>query len=143
MRTLLNLLSLVLLLTPLFAQRHGDHHPHESFAERRVMEYTRRYELTESQRAQALTIFKDSDREAEPLEDRLEQAHRALRDATRRSASNAELDQLAATVGNLTGQLAAINAKADTAFFNTLTAKQREATQRGPRGHKGPPPPRR
>lgn len=115
--------------------------PDDSFAEHRVQDLARRFELTESQRTQALEIFSQADRESEPLEDRLEQAHRALRDATRRNASNSEIDQLAQTVGTLTGQLAAINAKADTAFHNTLTTKQRELFSRGPRGRKGPPPP--
>jgi Spy/CpxP family protein refolding chaperone len=118
----------------------GGHRPDGSFAEHRVHDLARRFDLTESQRAQALAIFSAADRESEPLEDRLEQAHRALRDATRRGASNSEIDQLAQTVGTLTGQLAAINAKADTAFHNTLTTRQREQLPRGPRGRKGPPP---
>ncbi|MBM3761322.1 MAG: periplasmic heavy metal sensor [Acidobacteria bacterium] len=118
----------------------GGHRPEGSFAEHRVQDLSRRLDLTESQRTQALAIFTAADRESEPLEDRLEQAHRALRDATRRNASGSEIDQLAQTIGTLTGQLAAINAKADTAFHNTLTNKQREQFPRGPRGRKGPPP---
>ena len=143
MRTLFQLLTLVLLPMALLAQPRGDRHRHETFAERRVHDLTRRFDLTEAQRTQALTLFTEADKEAEPLEERLEQAHRALRDATRRNATSSEIDQLAAAVGTLTGQLAAINAKADTAFHNTLTPKQREGFQRGPRGRKGPPPPHR
>lgn len=145
MHNLLQFSRLAIFLTlPLLAQPRGGHRmEYESFAERRVNDMTRRFELTESQRTQALAIFRDADREAEPLEDRLEQAHRALREATRRNATNAEIDQLSSAVGIITGQLTAINAKADTAFHNTLTNKQREALQRGPRGRKGPPPPRR
>lgn len=116
--------------------------PHESFAEHKAADYARRFELTDSQRDQALQIFQNADRDAKPVEDRLEQAQRALREATRRNASPAEIDQLAAAFGTLVGQLEAINAKADMAFFNTLTAKQREIAPRGPRGFKGPPPPR-
>lgn len=145
---MLNLLKVIgfvsLLATAGLAQHRGPRHfEGESFAERRVHDMTRRVELTEQQRTQALAIFKDADREAGPLEDKLEQAERALREATRRNASSSEIDQLATTVGTLTGQLAAINAKADTAFHNTLTPKQRESIQRGPRGRKGPPPPPR
>ena len=149
-------LILVLLLMPLAAQHGGpgkgpgrpDGGPDrrfddESFAERRVHDLTRRFDLTEAQRRQALAIFTEADRNAEPLEDRLEQARRMLRDASRRNANNTEIDQLASVVGTLTGQLEAMNAKADTAFHNTLTDKQREEFQRGPRGRKGPPPPPR
>ncbi len=136
MRTLIFLFSLVLLLE---GQHRGpDRHGDESFAERRVHDLSRRFELSEDQRRQALVIFTEADRAAEPLEERIEQARRNLRDATRRNATNAEIDQLAAVVGNLAGQLEAINAKADTAFHNTLTDKQREEFQRGPRGRKGP-----
>lgn len=160
MPNLIHSLILVLLLTPLAAQHGGPgkgpgrslggpeggpdrRFDDESFAERRVHDLIRRFDLTEAQRRQALTIFTEADRNAEPLEDRLEQARRTLRDASRRNANNAEIDQLASVVGTLTGQLEAINAKADTAFHNTLTDKQREEFQRGPRGRKGPPPPPR
>ena len=139
MRTLIFFFSLVLLLSG--QPPGGRHHDDESFAERRVHDLTRRFDLTESQRRQALTIFTEADRTAEPLEDRIEQARRNLRDATRRNATPAEIDQLAAIIGTLAGQLEAINAKADTAFHNTLTDKQREEFQRGPRGRKGPPRP--
>ncbi len=141
MRTLIFFFSLVLLLNG--QSRGGRHHDDESFAERRVHDLTRRFDLADSQRNQALTIFAEADRIAQPLEDRLEQAHRNLRDATRRNATHAEIDQLASILGTLAGQLEAINAKADTAFHNTLTDKQREEFQRGPRGRKGPPRPPR
>lgn len=140
------LLSLLLLAAVAPSQRHGGPPPpppkRGSFAEWRVQDFTRRFELSDSQRDQALGIFREADKEAQPLEVKLEQANRALREATRRNASHSEIDQLAATVGTLTGQLAAINAKAETAFYNTLSSKQREAIPRGPRGFKGPPPPR-
>ena len=139
MRTLIFFFSLVLLLNG--QPRGGRHHDDESFAERRVHDFTRRFDLTESQRRQALAIFAEADRIAEPLEDRLGQAHRNLREATLRNATHAEIDQLASVVGTLAGQLEAINAKADTAFHNTLTSKQREEFHRGPRGRKGPPRP--
>jgi Spy/CpxP family protein refolding chaperone len=142
-RTLIHLLTHALLAAALFAQPRGERRHHETFAEHRVHDLTRRFELTDAQRTQALALFTDADKEAEPLEERLEQAHRDLRDATRRNATSSEIDQLATSVGTLTGQLAAINAKAETAFYNTLTPKQRESLQRGPRGRRGPPPPRR
>ncbi len=141
MRTLISFFTLVLLLAG--QPPRGRHHDDESFAERRVHDLTRRFDLNESQRRQALTIFTEADRSAEPLEDRLEQARRNLREATQRNASHAEIDQLAAVIGNLIGQLESINAKADTAFHNTLTDKQREVFPRGHKGRKGPPRPPR
>lgn len=124
---------------PRFGERRGL----QSFAERRVDDMSRRFELSEAQRAQALQIFKEADREAEPVEEKLEQANRALRDAVRRSASAEEIDKLAATVGIYYGQLAAINARAEAAFNGTLTPRQRESFERFmPRGgmRRGMPP---
>ncbi len=118
--------------------RIDDSHEDESFAERRVRDLTRRFNLTEAQRSQALSIFTAADSAAEPLEDKLDQARRKLRDATRRGATVAELEQLAAPIGPLVGQLELTEAKADAAFHATLTAKQREDLRRPP-----PPPHRR
>ena len=149
------LLLLLSLLLPLSAQRRfddrkddhkkdrkddrkDDRREDESWAERRVRDLTHRFSLSDSQRTQALAIFSAADRAAEPVEDKLEQARRKLRDATRRNAAIAEMEQLAASIGTYTGQLELIEAKADTAFHNTLTAKQLEETRRPP-----PPPPRR
>ncbi len=118
--------------------RKDDRHEDESFAERRVRELSRRFNLTEAQRAQALSIFNAADSAAEPIEDKLDQARRKLRDSTRRNTTLAELEQLAAPIGPLVSQLEFIEAKAETAFHNTLTAKQREDFRRPP-----PPPPHR
>ena len=145
-----SVLLLLALLLPLAAQpprddhkdgrkgdRKNDHREDESWAERRVRDLSHRFDLSDTQRSQALAIFSAADQAAEPLEDKLEQARRRLREATRRNANLAELEQLAATLGPLLGQLELIEAKAETAFHNTLTPKQREDTRRPP------PPPRR
>lgn len=114
-------------------------HPHvtgggaeQSWAERRVQFFASRASLTDAQKQQALSIFTASDQSSEPLDERLSAARKALRDASRRAATAGEIDQLAATVGTLTGQLAAIQAKADASFFALLTSDQREKMDQRP-----------
>lgn len=145
-----SVLLLLTVLLPLTAQpprddhkngrkgdRRNDRREDESWAERRVGDLSHRFDLSDTQRTQAIAIFTAADQAAEPLEDKLEQARRKLREATRRNANVSELEQLAAPLGLLLGQLELIEAKAETAFHNTLTPKQREDARRPP------PPPRR
>lgn len=138
------ILTLLLLAVLLPAQppRRGPR-PDESFAERRVQNLTRRFELSEAQRRQTLLIFNEADRNAEPIEDRIEKTRRELRDAVVRGASPAEIDPIAALLGEAIGQLEAVDARAQAAFYSTLTDKQRELIPRSTRGHRGPPRPPR
>lgn len=144
MKMLTRFCFLVLLPLLLLAQPHRrGPRPEESFAESRVNDLARRFELTDAQRRQALVLFNEADRNSEPVEDRVDQARRDLRAAVLRNAPPAELDQIAARLGEAIGQLEAIDAKAHAAFYNTLTEKQRELIPRAMRGRRGPPPPPR
>jgi hypothetical protein len=134
-------LLLIAVLLPAQPPRRGPR-PDESFAERRVYDLARRFELSDAQRRQTLVIFNEADRNAEPIEDRIEKTRRELRDAAIRNASSAEIDQIAARLGEAIGQLEAIEARALAAFYSTLSDKQRELIPRSTRGHRGPPPPR-
>jgi len=100
--------------------------------------------LTDSQKDQAKAIFDASMQASQPLRDQLRQAHQALRSASQSGKSDAEIDQLAATVGTLTGQTAAIEAKAQAKFYALLTPDQKDKLgklpERGPGGPGfGPP----
>ena len=50
----------------------------------------------------------------------------------------ATIDQLAATIGTATGQLASINGKADAAFYAILTTDQKAIFDSHPAGGRGP-----
>jgi len=117
----------------------GRGHDDRTWAERKTQFLTNRLGLTESQKQQVLTLYSSVDQNSESLENKLVQARRALRDATRRNAPYTEIDQLAATMGTLFGQVEAIQAKADTAVYNTLTAEQRQKLDRGYFGGRGGP----
>ena len=98
--------------------------------------------LTDSQKQQATGIFDTARQAGQPLRDQLKQAHDALNTATKASKSDAEIDQLAAAVGNLIGQSTAIQAKASAKFNAILTADQRDKLDKLPgpmRGRMGGP----
>jgi Spy/CpxP family protein refolding chaperone len=112
-------------------------HNDQTWAERRTQFLASRLNLTDTQKQQVLSLYTATDQNSEALENKLAQARRSLREATRRNAPDTEIDQLAATIGFLFGQLEAIQAKADTAVYNTLTAEQRQKMDRGRGGPGG------
>ena len=125
--------ALVLLAAgSLFAQPPmGRGHDDQSWAERRTQFLAIRVSLTDTQKQQVLALFTASDQNSESLETKLFQARRSLREATRRNAPYSEIDQLAASVGVLFGQVEAIKAKTDAAVYSILTADQRQKMDRG------------
>lgn len=106
----------------------------------RVDHLANRLSLTDAQKQQALDIFTAADKTSEPVKDSLDQARQTLRESARRNAPSAQIDQLAATVGNLTGQLLAIETKAMAQFYTLLTAEQRQKMDQ-PFERRGMPPP--
>ena len=81
--------------------------------------------LTDAQKAQAKTIFDAADTAATTARGTLTAAHDALEVAVKANRADAELDRLAAAVGVVQGQLAAIHAKAEAKFYALLTAEQK------------------
>jgi Spy/CpxP family protein refolding chaperone len=112
-------------------------HNNRTWAERKTEFLSNRLSLSDSQKQQVLTLYKAADQNSESLENKLFQARRALREATRRNAPDTEIDQLSSTVGFLVGQIEAIQAKSDTAVYNSLTAEQRQKMDRGYFGARG------
>ncbi len=104
-------------------------------AERRVNFLTRQLTLTTAQQQQATTIFTNSATADATVRANLKTAHQSLSDAVKANNS-AGIDQAAATIGNLTAQVSANDAKADAAFYQILTpdqqAKYTEAQSQGP-----------
>jgi Skp family chaperone for outer membrane proteins len=128
--------------TGLFAQPgpggRGDRTPPTAaeMVERRVEMLTARLTLDAAQQAQAKTIFSDENTAAAALRTKIEAAQDVLQDAVKGSASESQIDQLAATVGTLHGQMLATHAKAQAKFRAILNATQKEKldTMRGGMG---------
>jgi Spy/CpxP family protein refolding chaperone len=91
---------------------------------------TERLSLSPEQKEKTLSLFATADKESDPIDDELSKTRRQLRDATRRSAPDTEIEQLATQIGALLGRREAIHAKADTAFHALLTPEQRDKLDR-------------
>jgi Spy/CpxP family protein refolding chaperone len=95
--------------------------------------------LTDDQKQQATVIFDAAEQASTPVRESLTQQRQALNDAAKSNAADAQIDQLAATAGNLTAQLTAIQTKAFAKFYAILTEEQKtkldqlKATGRGMR----------
>lgn len=81
--------------------------------------------LTDAQRAQATTIFDAASTARQTANGRLTAARTALNAVIKTNPADAQVDQLAAAVGVVEGQLAAIQVKAQAKFYALLTAEQK------------------
>jgi Spy/CpxP family protein refolding chaperone len=100
--------------------------------------------LTSAQQQQATTIFTNAATAASGVHNSLRSARQNLQTAVT-SNDGAGIDQASAAIGNLTTQLTSLQAKANAAFYQILTADQQSKltkleSQRGPGGRPGPPP---
>jgi Spy/CpxP family protein refolding chaperone len=127
----------------------------EQMVERRITTLTTLLTLDADQQAQAKRIFANEATAAQGLRDKAREAQEALQAATKATASDSQIDALAAQVGSIHGQTLAIHAKAQSKFRAILNSAQKEKldTVRGNfgegRGFGGPggpgrmgPPPR-
>ena len=97
--------------------------------------------LTDAQKATATTIFSDAYTASQSIQANLRDTRQSLSDAVKKNDTDA-IDSLAITAGNLSGQLTAIESKAEAAFYATLTPDQQTKYSARPGGglggHGGP-----
>jgi Spy/CpxP family protein refolding chaperone len=90
--------------------------------------------LTSAQASQALTIFTAAQTAITSLRTSLDTDRQSLQTAVQSNAA-ATIDQLSTSIGSVTGQITAIQSKADAAFYAILTADQQtKLNQLGPGG---------
>ncbi len=90
----------------------------------RVNMLAQRLSLTDDQKTQATKIFTDAEAAAANSRTALQDSRTKLVDAIKANNSST-IDTLSITIGQLEGQMTAINAKAEAAFYNILTADQK------------------
>jgi Spy/CpxP family protein refolding chaperone len=90
---------------------------------RQVNVLTRLLTLTTGQATQATTIFTTELNAITPIDTQIATARTAL-DAAIKSNTTATINTQAAAIGTLQGQIIAIRAKADAAFYLLLTTDQ-------------------
>ncbi len=86
--------------------------------------------LTDAQKSQAATIFGNAAQAAQPLRQQMRDTRKTLQDAVRAN-NTAQIDQLSNTLGTLTGQLTAIENKAEANFIAILTPDQQDKLPNG------------
>ena len=90
--------------------------------------------LTDAQKQQAHSILNSARESSKSVTQQLRQTRQGLRDAVKAGKSDADIDQLSANMGNLTGQLTAIRTKAFAKVYALLTPEQRVQAEQL-RGH--------
>lgn len=96
--------------------------------------------LTDEQKTEAKAIFDAAQTASTSLRETQALQRTALNDAAKSNAADGAIEDLAATLGATSGQLAAIQTKAFARFYSLLTAEQRtkldelQATGHGMRG---------
>src|SRR5215470_4805060 len=142
-----------------FAQRHHPPDPAQ-MVQHRVEFLTQKLGLNAAQQQQATTIFTNAVTAEKASHSQFKAAHDSLQAAVSKN-DGAAIDQAASLIANLTAQSISTHAKAEAAFYQTLTpdqqAKYGQMRQHGPGwhgfhhggpgshgdhgDHEGPPPP--
>lgn len=105
----------------------------QQMLQQRVDRLATELNLTDAQKTQALSIFRDAAKATMPLQQQMREARQALQDAVKAN-DTAKIDQLSTTVGTLTGQSTAINSKAEAQFIAALTPEQKAKIPNTPFG---------
>ena len=143
--TILALMLAVTGVTGLFAQggpRSGNGTPPtpEQMVERRVARLATLLSLDAGQQAEAKKIFADEATASKALREKMRDAHDALQSAAKSSASDSQIDALAAQAGAVHGQSLAIHAKAQSKLRAILNSAQKEKLDATRGGFRGPAP---
>jgi Spy/CpxP family protein refolding chaperone len=94
-----------------------------TIVQHQVDRLTNRLGLSTAQAAQATTIFTNVLNAITPLQTQMSTARQSLIAAIK-SNNGPTIDQVSSTIGSLSGQIMAIQNKADAAFYATLTSDQ-------------------
>ena len=101
----------------------------------KVDRLTKMLSLNATQATQATTIFSNSLNSVTPLETNLRTARQSLQNAVKTN-DVAAIETLSTNIGTLTGQVMAVQNKADAAFYAILDASQQQTlNQRRDFGH--------
>ena len=122
--TLLKVTTAVLALASVFAMAQQSNPPDSGKMAQHHLDFlTKQLSLTPQQQQQASTIFSEAANNAKATHDQMRAAHDSLKAAIQKN-DNAGIEQAANTIGSLTTQMIASHAKAQAAFYQTLTPDQ-------------------
>ena len=93
---------------------------------------TKMLSLTANQQQQAKTILDQEETAAKPLVEQLKEAWDGLAAAEKAAAPEVEIDQLARRVANISGEILALDAKAQSRIYAQLSAEQKQRVEQLP-----------
>lgn len=120
---ILALLTVVLAVSTVFAQRRGTPPDPATMVQQHVQHLTTALSLTPQQQQQATTIFTTASTGVSSIHNDMKTAHQNLQTAINNNDENG-ISQAATTIGNLTAQMISSHAKAQAAFRQILTPDQ-------------------
>jgi Spy/CpxP family protein refolding chaperone len=124
MRTTLLKVTAFLALASVFAMAQQGNPPDPAkMAQHHIDFLTKQLSLTAQQQQQAATIFSGVANNAKTTHDQMRTAHDSLKAAIQKN-DTAGIEQAANTLGALTTQMTVAHAKAQAAFYQTLTPEQ-------------------
>ena len=124
MRTTLWKVAALLALTSTFAMAQHRNPPDPAqMVQHRVDFLTKRLSLNAQQQQQATSIFTEAASGAKSFHDPMRTAHQSLQAAIEKN-DTAAIEQSSNAIGSLMAQMTAAHAKADAAFYQTLTPDQ-------------------
>jgi Spy/CpxP family protein refolding chaperone len=121
--TLLKLTTFLTLATVLATAQQGNPPDPAKRAQHHLDFLTKELSLTAQQQQQATTIFSGVANNAKTTHEQMRTAHDSLKAAIQKN-DTAGIEQAANTIGNLTTQMTVAHAKAQAAFYQTLTPEQ-------------------
>lgn len=98
----------------------------------RVAALTMMLSLDASQQESAKAIFGEEDTFTKPLVEQLKQASDALLSGQKAAAPDAEIDQLAKNMASISGEILAIDAKAQSKVYSLLSTDQKQKLEQLP-----------
>ena len=124
MRATLLKVSAFLVLASIFVMAQNGNPPDPAKMAQHHLDFlTRQLSLTPQQQQQASSIFSEVSNNAKATHDQMRAAHDSLNTAIQKN-DTAGIQQAANTIGNLTTQMTLAHAKAQAAFYQTLTPDQ-------------------
>jgi Spy/CpxP family protein refolding chaperone len=93
---------------------------------------TKMLSLTASQQQQTKTILDQEETAAKPLVEQLKEAWDSLATAEKAAAPESEIDQIARNIASLSGEILALDAKAQSKIYGQLSAEQKQRVEQLP-----------
>src|ERR1700761_1006908 len=137
-KTLVKLVSFLALASICAMAQHRNPPDPAEMVQHQVGFLTKQLSLTTQQQQQATTIFTEAANNGKTFHDQMSSAYQNLQAAVQKN-DTASIEQISSSIGTMMGQIMAVHAKAEAAFFQTLTPEQQTKMNALKSSHHGGP----